>query len=312
MKLAVTGCHGYIGGHLVDRLRFSGHEVIGLDHRPRPPWAAIDAECVELGEPRGAALAAGALGGCQAVFHLAARQPFDSDLFRLLRGNVQRTSNLLLAMRLSGVTRLIHASTAAVYGRAEPSPVAEDAPARPENNYQATKRVAELLAEAFSRTPGGCVTVLRMTGVFGGRGRTGPMPALIDAVLLGSRIALPAGGTMRRSHVHVDDAVSALVLALDRPQSAPLAAYNVGGAESPTDRELCEIIADALGRRVAIDPDDDPNTEVAGLVVDIARSRQVLGYAPRPLRDGVAELALAMARERAAGAEPSVPRREIG
>lgn len=303
MKLAVTGCHGTLGGHLVDRLRLAGHQVVGLDARPRPPWAAIDAVPDEIGEPRGVAVAAAAIRGCQAVFHLAL-QGFDSDLSRMLRDIAQQTANLLIAMRLAGVTRLILGSDAVVYGRAERVPIPEDEPARPENNYQTTLRVAERLAEAFSRSVGASVTIVRTAPIFGGRGRTGWIPALIEATLLGDRIPLPGGGKVRRGNVHVDDAVAALVLALDRPQSGALEVYNVSASETPTQRELCEMIAEVVGTRVQVDPDADPVPDIPDLVVDIGRARRELGYSPRPLRDGVADLVSAIAGERGM----SVPR----
>jgi len=271
--------------------------VVGLDARPRPPWAAIDAVPDEIGESRGVAVAASAIRGCQAVFHLVSRR-LDSNLSLMLRDHVQRTANLVIAMRLAGVARLIQASTAAVYGRAERVSITEDEPARPDNSEQATWRAAERLAEAFSRTAGACVTIVRTTAIFGGRGRSGSLLALIEATLLGGRIPLPAGGTLRRGYVHVDDAVAALVLALERPQSGALAVYNVSAEETPTQRELCEMIADAVGTRVHVDPGPDPVPDIPDLVVDITRARRDLGYSPRPLRDSVGELASAIARER--------------
>ena len=139
MKVAVTGCHGFIGGHLCDCLLQEGHEVVGIDPREPPPWARIDAVRLELSEPTSVAPATRALAGCEAVFHVAA-----------CHGNILWTSHVLQAMRLAGVPRLVHSSTAAVYGRAERLPIDEDTPLRPENPHQAGSAQAEALADRKS------------------------------------------------------------------------------------------------------------------------------------------------------------------
>ena len=48
MKVAVAGCNGFIGGHLVEGLLADGHDVVGLDDRERPAWGKLDALRVEL------------------------------------------------------------------------------------------------------------------------------------------------------------------------------------------------------------------------------------------------------------------------
>jgi nucleoside-diphosphate-sugar epimerase len=298
VKVAVTGCHGYVGGHLVDELLRTGHEVKGIDHREPPAWAGVQAARVELGEAGAVAAAARALRGCEAVFHLASRQPFSRELEGFVRGNIQRTSHLLQAMRLAGVGRLIHASTVAVYGRPERLPLREDTPLCPENTYEVTKREAERLVGVFTRAPGGQATVLRLSSVFGGRGRSGAMFSFVDAALVGRPIRLFAGGRVRRDHVHVADVVAAARLALDRRQQEPLEIYNVGGGEAPTGRELCDLIFQVAGRPGAIDLADDPAWRVDDVVIDISRARTALHYAPRSLRDGVADLVATLKKER--------------
>jgi len=303
MKVAVTGCHGFIGGHLCERLLVDGHHVMGIDHRDRPAWSRIDAVRLELGEPGSVAAAARALSGCEAVFHLAARRPFSWELGPLLAGNILRTSHLLQAMRLAGVPRLVHASTVAVYGRAERLPIDEDTPPRPENAYQASKAQAEVLAEIVSRA-GTDVTVLRTTSVFGGRERQSPMHSFLDAARRGDPIRLFAGGKVRRDHVHVADVVDANLAALMSRGDPSYRVYNVASGEAPAERDLAEVIFLVLGRRGQIELGDDPDGPDHDWIVDISRARASLGFSPRPLRERIAEFAATLLRDQAKEASP--------
>src|SRR5437879_1652740 len=154
MKLLVTGCNGYIGGHLVEELLTGGDEVTGIDHRAET-WQAFGRlgqyrfVQLELAGPQAVEHIARTLEGIEAVFHLASHQPFSWDPAPFIHGNVYRTATLLEAMHLAGVNRLIHSSTFAVYGDAERLPVAESDPVNPSNIYEVTKYQAEMLARVY-------------------------------------------------------------------------------------------------------------------------------------------------------------------
>jgi UDP-glucose 4-epimerase len=297
-RVAVTGSSGYVGGHLVEKLRDGGYEVVGIDHRPETGARVSQFVKLELGDPASIELGRKALEGCSAVFHLASRQPFSWDLYPFVRGNVMRTAHLLEAMRLAGVGRLIHSSTVAVYGRPETLPLTEDTPLHPENPYEVTKAEAETLARLYAEKAGIKVTVLRYPSVYGGRARFGAMYTFVNATLEGAPIRLFAQGTARRDLVHVFDVVGANLLALGHSPASPVGVYNIASGQAPMSRELCDLIFDVLGKKTAVELAEDPNWRSQDLVVDVGRARAELGYAPMPLRQGIAELGAALRAER--------------
>ncbi len=297
-RVAVTGCNGYIGGHLVQKLVATGHEVVGIDHRRSGDVVVPNLINVELGDPASIEICAKAIAGCVAVFHLASRQPFGWDLYPFVRGNVVRTTHLLEAMRICGTKRLIHSSTVAVYGKPDALPLHEDTPLRPENPYEITKGQAEALTALYAQKEGFQVTVLRYSSVYGGRTRFGAMYTFIDAVLRASPIRLFAQGKARRDLVHVLDAVAANLLALEHRSALPHAVYNVASGQAPMSHDLVELIFDVLGQRTAVELADDPNWRVQDLVIDVTKARTELGFAPTPLREGIAQLGSALRAER--------------
>jgi nucleoside-diphosphate-sugar epimerase len=297
--VAVTGCQGYVGGHLVERLRADGHEVVGIDHRAPNGVSVTRFVQVEIADPGSVGVCREALRGCAAVFHLASHQPFSWDLHPFVRGNVMRTAHLLEAMRQEGVRRLIHSSTVAVYGRPNTLPLRETTPLRPENPYEVTKAQAEALAGLYADKGGIAVTVLRYPSIFGGRARFGAIHTFVDATLKGVPIRLFARGTARRDLVHVFDVVAANLLTLRHRQEPALATYNIASGQAPMSRELCELIFDVVGRKTAIELAEDPNWRPQDLVVDITKARSDLNFAPRTLREGIAELAASLRAEHA-------------
>lgn len=297
-RVAVTGCHGYVGGHLVEKLRAAGHDVVGIDHRPQGDVPVPQFARMELADPVAVETCAKAIEGCTAVFHLASRQPFSWDLHPFVRGNVMRTAHLLEAMRVAKVPRLIHSSTVAVYGRPETLPLREDTPLHPENPYEVTKAQAESLAGLYASKAGLNVAILRYPSVYGGRARFGAMYTFIDATLRGAPIRLFAKGTARRDLVHVFDVVAANLLALQHAQAQPVATYNIASGQAPMSHELVELIFDVLGQKTTVEMAEDPNWRSQDLVVDIGRARTELGFTPMPLAEGIAELGAAVRQER--------------
>jgi len=292
--VAVTGCQGYVGAHLVERLRADGYDVVGIDHRAPRDVSLTRFTRVELADPESVEVCRDALRGCSAVFHLASHQPFSWDLFPFVRGNVIRTAHLLEAMRQGGVHRLIYSSSVAVYGRPETLPLQETTPLHPESAYEVTKAQAEALAGLYADKGDLAVTVLRYPSVYGGSARFGAMYTFVDATLKGLPIRLFAHGTARRDLVHVSDVVAANLLALQHCQHPALVIYNIASGQALMSSELCELIFEVVGRRTVIELANDPHWRTQDLVVDITKARSDLHYAPLPLRAGIAELATSL------------------
>jgi nucleoside-diphosphate-sugar epimerase len=230
--IAVTGVSGSVGQRLLPRLvALDGVDrVVGLDVReplrraPRLEFHRVDLAGAEL-KP--------ILEGVDIVVHLAAIVDPIPDEPLMARANVESTRRLLDAAAAVGVRKVIRVSPSWVYGAwpNNPVPLTEDAPLRPNEGYLPPVHAAEierLLAEWGSEHPNAIVTVLRSAPVLGGEAERLPARLVLGRPPLRVRGAAPPVQV-----VHVDDLVSALVLAVatDLP-----GAYNVA-AEGWLDPE---------------------------------------------------------------------------
>jgi len=138
MRFLVTGCAGFIGSHLVDRLLKEGHEVLGVDNlstgrsefmapaKTSPRFRFFEIDLLNADALEGILSA-----GVDRVFHLAANADVRDGLKHPRKDfeqNTLVTLNVLEAMRKAGVKRLIFSSTSSVYGEAAVIPTPENCP----------------------------------------------------------------------------------------------------------------------------------------------------------------------------------------
>lgn len=240
----VTGAGGFIGRRLCSALA-SHSRVRGLVRTAavEGPWQeTIVADIADESMP------SGLMDGVEVVFHLAGRahvldeRTEDEPAYQ--RVNVEGTRRLCEMARLAGVQRFVFASSVAVLGEGSGGVVAEDAAPSPRTSYGRSKRDAEEIVRALGDTPS--PVILRFPLVYG-PGLKGNLRAMIDAVTAG-RVPRPPLAAGRRSMLHVDDAVAALVLAGAAPGAAGRT-YTVTDGRGYSTREVYDAICAALGRR---------------------------------------------------------------
>jgi UDP-glucuronate 4-epimerase len=206
---------------------------------------------------------------------------------RYAKVNIEGTAVMQELAREHAIERFVFASSSSVYGNATPLPAREDAPAVvPESPYAASKRGAELVADAICRNaPAMRCSALRFFTVYGARQR--PEMAItrfMRAALAGEPLTIFGDGSMRRDFTHVEDIVRGVLAALD----AGFRIYNLGSG-SPIDlRDLVEAIAETAGVEPRIERVPVPLGDVEATYADISRAREELGWAPRvSLREGL-------------------------
>ncbi len=314
MRILVTGGSGYIGSHVARALVSAGHHVVILDRQGRDAAFAAIAEAAPVTAPAevvtqlrldvreaGAALELErALRDHQidAVVNLAGSKDRAAAAARPLRhidDHLRATTAVLTAMHAAGVERLVHSSTAAVYGDADGA-LRESAAPAPTSAYGHAALVSEWLVRAQTRVTELTAIVLRHFTVLGSG-----HPALIDR---GSQTIVPmvlaeleagraprihgddfatADGTCVRDVVHVDDVAQAHLSALASLSSdAPRwAVYNVGTGTGASVRELVEgVRARWRGAPAAVTVARRPG-DVAVAVADTALITELLGWRPR-------------------------------
>ncbi len=229
----VTGAAGFIGSHLVRRLRADGHPVVGVDAFRGVTTPAIAAlRLAELRDDPGFDLVELDLTGDdlhrlvaqvrpQVIFHLAARPGArDADADALHRDNVQATACVVAAADADAVPDLVFTSSSSVYGEAGVrGPCHEGDSVEPLSPYGEAKRAAELLClEATART-----TILRLFTVYG----PGQRPDMAFARFITSSLSGLSAPLYQRCHVsrdftYVADAVEGIMLGLEARTGADL------------------------------------------------------------------------------------------
>lgn len=248
--------------------------------------------------------------GIDSVFHLAAQSITGAALRHpaaTYEVNVRGTWLLLEACRGHGVGRTVVASSDRVYGAPGAVSLTERSPLDARLPYDVSKAAADLIARSAWTAGGQPVAVMRTTNLYGGgdRNRSRLVPELMAAILAGRPPTIHTDGSPRRRHLHAADAADAYLAVADAlghadGGGAAGEAFNVGGAELRSVRELAELALEVGG--AAVTPDyrgaPVPAAEVDTLDVDTAKLRALTGWTPRTgLREGL-EATLAWYRER--------------
>lgn len=304
-RILVTGGGGWLGSAIVRALLARGHAVIATDVVIPPALEALAASdprltcaTADLGEwPQVVGLfrahAPDAVVHCAAIVGVV--QCADLPL-KAMRVNVEGAVNVFEAMRLSGVTRMVHVSTEETYGDFTAPMIDEDHPQKPTSIYGLTKLAVEHYGRAYGRDHGlECINV-RTCWVYGPHLPRPRMPkTYIDAALKGEALRIPAGGDLAVDQVYISDTVAGVVLALEKAEHR-FDAYNIATGAAPTLADVAGLVNAAVpGARITVDP--GPYLHGGRILtarkgaLDISRARTELGYAPQyDIARGIAEM----------------------
>lgn len=223
----VTGCAGFIGSTLVDRLLSDGHTVTGLDNfstgqrrfltnaLTNKNFRLIEADLLDL--PK----ITQAFEGADIVAHLAANADvrFGTEQPRRdLEQNTIATYNVLEAMRANGIRQIIFSSTGSVYGEAKVIPTPEDGPFPIQTSlYGASKLAGEGLIAAYCEGFDFQAWIFRFVSILGERYTHGHVfdfyKQLKDDT---AQLSVLGNGKQRKSYLYVQDCIDAILLALDK------------------------------------------------------------------------------------------------
>jgi UDP-glucose 4-epimerase len=267
VRILVTGGSGFIGSHVVVRLRAEGHEprVFDLVRPARSSTEPVD--CV-LGNVLDADSLRDAMRACDAVIHLAAVADVDEVALDPLRAdlvNTRGTAMVLEAARNEGIGQVLYGSTIWVYGNA-PGGVLLDEDALlvpPEHFYTATKFAGELYCRSYQTMYGLAPTILRF-GIPHGPGArpTTVVARFVARALAGAPLHIHGDGLQSRQFVYVEDLAEGIVASLAEPAQGRT--YNLVGEETVSVREIAAIVGGLLG--------DTPIVHVAGRNGDLRRA----------------------------------------
>jgi NAD dependent epimerase/dehydratase len=292
-RVLVTGGEGFIGSHLVERLVHEGAEVrtlVQYNAFGRFGWLdpAVHVEVrVIPGDVRDAGRVREAVDGCEVVFHLAALIGIPYSYVApesYVQVNVEGTSNVALACRTTGVSRLVHTSTSETYGSALRVPIDEDHPLRPQSPYSASKIGGDMMALSYWHAFELPVAVVRPFNTYGPRQSTRAVIPTILTQLHGGATEIRLGATApTRDFNYVDDTVSGFlaVAACDRAVGSVV---NIGSGREVSIGDLVALLIRTTGSsaEVVVDPDRvrPTGSEVDRLLCDNTRAREWAGWRP--------------------------------
>ena len=248
MKALVTGGSGFIGSHVVDKLRDRGIEVRVFDmivpeYRNDIDYyqgSILDFDAMRM-----------AMVGTDVVFHLAAvadvKDVFEEPHYAETI-NVRGTANVLEAARKNGaIKRVILGSTTWVYSDTKQDLITENTPLSPPSHfYTATKMASEYYCKSYEKLYGLNTTILRYGIPYGPRARDGAViPIFVQKALNGESLTLAGDGSQYRKFLYVEDLAEGNVLAVKKIAEGKT--YNLEGDKEITIKQIAETIKDILG-----------------------------------------------------------------
>lgn len=295
-RLLVTGAGGFIGHHLVKRLKAEGHWVRGVDLKyPEYEESAAD-EYEILDLRRWDNCLSATRGTIDKVYNLAADMggigyitTFHADI---ARNNILINAHMLEASRLNGIRRFLFSSSACVYAqskqdKAEVRPLREEDafPAEPEPGYGWEKLYAEELCRYYLQDYKFDTRIVRFHNVYGPlgtyEGGKEKAPAAISRKVAlandGDEIEVWGDGKQTRSFMYVDDCVEGLlrIMASDCP-----GALNLGTDELVTIDQLVDLVSEVAGKKLSKWHNLSGPQGVRGRNSDNSRLRGVLNWEP--------------------------------
>ncbi|MBI4094188.1 MAG: NAD-dependent epimerase/dehydratase family protein [Candidatus Liptonbacteria bacterium] len=297
MKVLVTGGAGFIGSHLVVLLVREGINVRVFDSLASGKQERLPEGIPFVkGDVRDRNAVLSAMQGVTHVVHLAALISVAESMTNPLsfhEVNVTGFENVLDAMRAAGVTRVVYASSAAVYGDDPVLPKSESSPLRPLSPYALSKAVNELQAGLYERAYGLSSVGLRPFNTYGpGQAGNHPyasvIPRWIEAMRAGHPITIYGDGSQTRDFIHVRDIAGAILRALTAEASG---IFNIASGKETSLLALRDMLAKENGGACETRNEPARNGDISRSVADISVARRILGFEPSvPLEEGIREL----------------------
>ena len=290
MKALVTGCAGFIGSHLVDKLLEHGYEVIGIDcftdYYPREikeknlsnalknnNFKLVKEDILEMDK----------LPEVDYVFHLAAqagvRASWGKSFEIYTRNNIEATQRLLEFYKSKDLKKFVYASSSSVYGDAE-LPMKENSLLKPVSPYGVTKLAGENLCYLYWKNHGVPTVSMRYFTVYGPRQRPDmAIHKFVKAIFRGDEITVFGDGTQTRDFTYVDDAVEVNILAAESNSVGEV--FNIGGGSRISVNDLIEMMDNIIGKKAKVKYIEKQKGDVRDTLADVSNARKKMNWKPK-------------------------------
>ena len=246
MKVLVTGGAGFIGSYLVDKLIKKGNEVTVIDNLSSGKKDFINPKAIFIeGDLKDKDFVLQNVKDFDWIYHIAANPDVrlgEEDKEIHIRENIIVTHNILEAMRLNGLNKMVFTSTSAVYGNATIIPTPENyGPLVTISLYAASKLAAEAIIFSYSEFSVQS-WVFRLANIIGGRSNHGVIPDFIKKLDKNPKeLEVLGDGNQTKSYLHVSDCVDALLFATQNAKEK-INIFNIGSPDTIVVKELAKLV----------------------------------------------------------------------
>jgi nucleoside-diphosphate-sugar epimerase len=299
-KIMVTGCAGFIGSHLSEKLLDKGYQVTGIDNFD--PFYDIeikrrnlsgflshrDFEFIEVDLAEKSALEKVFPSEIDLVVHLAGKagvRPSIEDPNGYIRANILATQNILDAMKDRGINKLAFASSSSVYGNCKEIPFSETIDvSNPVSPYAATKKACELINYTYHHLYGFDIINMRFFTVFGPRQRPDlAIHKFTKLIRSGQSVPMFGDGSTARDYTFIEDTLQGICGAIDflAGNENVFEIVNLGNNKPVSLIDMISAIYEATGETQAINQLPMQPGDVDITYADITKAKQLFGYQPQ-------------------------------
>jgi len=295
MKILVTGCAGFIGSHVSERLLKQGNIVLGIDNlndyydvnKKKENLDILnkydnfefrkedicDTNCISEWKP-------------EKICHLASMAGVRYSLQNpkiYVKVNIEGFIHILEEAVKNNIKDIVYASSSSVYGLNTKIPFSEtDVIETCNSPYASSKMAMELFAKTYTQLYDINCIGLRFFTVYGPRGRPDMAPyKFMKAISEGKEFNKYGDGTSSRDYTYIDDIVDGVISGLDNKKGVKCEVYNLGNSSPVSLNEFIGLCEKVVGKKALYKQIDNQLGDVPHTYADISKAKRDLGYYPK-------------------------------
>ena len=302
-KALVCGAGGFIGSHLVKRLKSEGYFVRGVDLK-YPEFSNTEADEFIKGDLRNLSIVDVCIDGVDEVYQLAADMGGADFIFtglndsEIMHNSAMVNLNIVDSMKRFGVKKVFYSSSACMYPETHQLEIDVPAlredmayPGNPDSEYGWEKLFSERLFLTYARNEDFDVRIARFHNIFGPEGtydggrEKAPAALCRKVIKSDGKIKVYGDGQQTRSFLYIEECVEGIRRLMESDCKEPL---NLGSDEVISINDFAQMIIDISEKDVSIENIDVPQLGVRGRNSDNTLIKEKLGWSPtQPLRVGI-------------------------